>query len=57
MRRILIFALCLTLALACGYGYMAAKEPGTPELWGWVYGLGFLAWCAAAVGALIYRRT
>ena len=56
MRRILIFASCLTLALACGYGYMAAKEPGTPELWGWVYGLGFLVWCVVAVGALVYRR-
>ena len=57
MRRTLVVMFCLLLALFCGYGYLAAKEPGTPVLWVWVYGSGFLVWCAAAVGALLYRRT
>lgn len=56
MGRILIVALCLMLAFVCGVGYMASKEPGNPALWSWVYGLGFLVWCALAIWALVYRR-
>ncbi|MCH2101832.1 MAG: hypothetical protein MK209_07915 [Planctomycetes bacterium] len=53
MRRAL---LCFALACFCGYGYLASKEPGNPEFWGWFYGLGFLVCSAATIAALVYRR-
>lgn len=53
------FIVCLvffTLALVCGYGFLASHEPGTAMIWKVVYGAGACVCLILAIVSLTLRR-